>query len=90
MTIGSVGTLTCDISSRKYFLAISVLVTATMSFSGFAQLWSGESKVDRLVFVFAEALHCKYFGFLLQVLHHLRCCSLSGRAIKLLNGIRID
>lgn len=63
MTIGSVGTLTCDISSRKYFLAISVLVTATMSFSGFAQLWSGESKVDRLVFVFAEALHCKYFGF---------------------------
>lgn len=79
--------LTCDDSSTKYLLVISVLITAT--FSGFAQLWSGLSKADRLVCVFAEALDCQYLGFLVQVLHHFRCYSLSGTAIKLLNGIRI-
>lgn len=84
------GILTRDDSHTKYFLVISVFFTATLSFSGFAQIWSDLSKVDRLVCVFAEALDNQYFGFLVQVLHHLRCCSLSGMAIKLLNGIGID
>lgn len=78
------------IAVQNTFWLFLYLITAAFSFSGFAQLWSGLSKVDRLVCVFAEALDCQYLGFLVQVLHHLRCYSLSGTAIKLLNGIRID
>lgn len=40
------------------------------------------STPDRLVCVFAEALYYEYFGVLVQVLHHLRCFSLSRTAVK--------
>lgn len=51
VVIHSVGTLTCDDSSTQYFLAIPVLVTGTLSFSGVAQLWNAVSKGNRLACV---------------------------------------